>query len=565
MSTGPYLADTPEVLAQSHGHIVRGSLQLPAVDPVDLVLTRAADAQLSVTFDEARAPRATAQLTCPIPAAPVDPKAGVRLVLDVGYRRPDGREDVAAFVDLGVRRARRDHVNDRLTLQGAGDEALMIDASPAVAGTVTGATSAAAAESLIVASVYPRPPFTSSIAGPAVSIDPVPDRWAAAQDVADRAGAQLYDDGLRAWHFDPTSNTLATDPDLVLTIGQGGTILEPTDELDRDDWHNYVQLVYRWRTAAGADAQVVGTAYATDGPYAITGPAGRRILQDARTVATTQAEANAAAKAVLARQLARGDRLNLRAIAAYWLRPGHTVQVGMPGGVTVRQLVSRVTFYPLDGTMSVETRAAVDPASITAAATSTPPSSSPTPDPTPVSKLRYCTVWTASSTATYRGDGTKRADVDAGDLWQGGYPGGYNGDQRSLALFTGANSQPQTGQRGETGKTITQALAGVPAGDIESVQVFATAEHWWGQDGTALVGWLRGTTAPATAPAMYVSRRSEDWPRNSRRNVYLTASDLAAALVNGTCRGVTFGPAGSLNTTYYGRLSAIQLLIIYRK
>jgi hypothetical protein len=578
MTAAPYLEDTPAVLAAPHDHIVRATLSHPSFGVLPLSLPQ--DSSVLVTFDEARAPRVEASLSVPLVEGleAVDARAGVRLEVEAGYRRPDGTEDVQPLCDLGVRRTPRNHAAGLLEVATLSDEALVIDASPAVAEKVTATSPAVAVLDLLGKALSPTPYVEhnlSSLSG-AVTIDPVEDRWSALVDLCDRYGAQVYDDGTRTWHALPAP-TVAGEPVHTLAVGEGGTVLDPVEDVDRDAWSNYVLLRYRWRTAAGADAQVVATAYVAAGDYAITGPSGRRIFRDDREVSTTQAQANAAAREVLLRQLSRAETLRIRAIAAYWLRPGHTVDVVLPGKRTQRVLVSRVTFDPVQGLMDVVTR---KPTGLSAGdsssdvQTTTPPPDPATPttpkppvaDPAPPAKLRYVSEWAATATAAYRSNGAKRTDVDAGDLWQGTFSGSYNGNQRSLALFLGANSVPAPGKRGETGKTIAQALTGVSAGDVERVEVVAVLEHSWESDGAAvLFGIYDGTAVPATAPSMAPYATSSSWKKDTSRVVNLTRSSTIRDLVDGSARGVTVGPAPSSSTDYYARVSALRLRITYAK
>jgi len=566
MTTGDYLPDTPALLAGAHGHVCR--LRLDGED-------QALDAELGdrvvVTFDESRSPRAAVDVTLAQRAGlALDPRAGARVEVDAGYRRLDGSEDVHALVDLGVRSSRPRWDVDELQLQGAGDEARAIDASPAVVESVTAATSALGVTALLARCLNPAPTLTTTINGPAVTVDKIEDRWQALVDLADRAGAQLYDDGLRRWRFDPVPQLLAGEPDLAVTVGAGGTILVAEEGVERDTWHNYVMLVYRWRNAAGSDQQIVATAYVSTGDLGIYGPAGRRIFRDDRNVATTQAEANGAAASVLARLFSRGKTLTFRAVAAYWLRPGMTVDVTLPDGSTRRRLVASVRFDTLAGVMDVSTRLPVD----LDVQTTTPPPDPATPttpkppvaDPTPPATLRYVTEWPASSTAVYREDGTKRTDTDAGYVWQGEFDGSYNGNQRSLALFTGANSVPAPGYRGETGKTITQALAGLPSrSQLEKAELIATLDHAWFGEATVLLGYVDLTTAPATAPTVKATKAQPDWAERSTRRVSIMTTNMQRDLFDGSSRAVGFGVAPANDERYYCSLHDVRLRLTYSK
>lgn len=559
MSPAPYLDDAEAILAGAHGHIVRARAT-GATFTMPLALVDEAGA-VSLDYDEQRAPRVQARLLCALPATledleRLDPRAGVRVELDLGYRRPGGAQDVATVADLGLRRVSVNYADRTMSLSLAGDEALVVDASSVAVGKVDTPTHRAGVQALLEQAISPAPNFVANVPGDtAALVDPLTDRWATAQDLADRKECALYDDGLRTFVLEPVP-TVATTPAASLTVGDGGTVLEPEADLARDAWFNYVCLRYRWRNAAGADQVITATAYVSSGPYAISGDAGKRILLDERNVPTTQAAANAAARAILVRQLSRSRSFTFTAIAAYWVRPGSTVSVTLPGGRPEAHLVSRVSFQPLVGTMTLATRLP-DVASSIATTTAPPavptdPSPAPTPDPAPPAKVRYVSEWVASSSATYRGNGVKRTDLPE-SIAQGYNPGSINGNQSSVVLFTGANSTPAPGQRGETGKSITQALTGAT---VHSVQAWAYATHWWSAaGGTGRVGWARLSALPATFTGAKVRANEDDWARNSGRWVTLTSSELAAGLLSGDVRAITYGPGIGTSTEFYGLLA----------
>lgn len=101
---------------------------------------------------------------------------------------------------------------------------------------------------------------------------------------------------------------------------------------------------------------VVGTAAVTAGPYAPANAGGRRVFREERDVPTTQAAANGAAATLLGRRLAEGRTLDLEAITAWWLRPGHTVAVRLPSGGREAHLVVAVDANLTSGRMRVATR-----------------------------------------------------------------------------------------------------------------------------------------------------------------------------------------------------------------
>lgn len=535
--TAPFLADTPTILRQSHGQVARVTATHPSFTQMPLDVTEA-----TLTFDEERAPRATSSITCALVDEPalLDPLAGVRVRIEAGYLRPGGTEDVHTLADLGLRNRSRSDPNRTLRLDCAGDEARVVDAAGTASGTVTSATHSGAIIAIINEALSPAPRVTVSLTGGAVTVDEFSDRWSALDDIADRVGADVYDTGLRDWVIEARP-VVADTPEHTLTVGEDGTVLESDATVSRDSWANYVFLRYRWTDASDVDHEVRATAYVASGPYAVTGPAGKRIFIDEREVATTQAQANAAAAAVLSRFISRSQSFTLRAVAAYWLRPGMTVSVTLPGRAQESHLIKRISFDLLEGTMQLETRL---PETFTIATTTS--TGTPDPDPAPPAAQSYTSRWVASSSRTYKGDGTENSFL-VPDIAQG-YFGATNGNQRSIVVFAGANS---TGD--ETAKTITQALTGAT---VSAVRLTVYCEHTYSfAGGTARVGFYNGTSVPATftGGSPYVSVAG--WKKGSPRTVTITSSALIAALLAGTCRGVTFGPGVGSDQNYYMRFA----------
>lgn len=545
--TSPWRDDSDSLIRSPHTQIVRVSA-VTAVGTFDLQFEPGS----TLTTDEERAPRWYANLTCRPPDTlaqidALDPRAGVRILISAGYIRPGGIEDVWPVADLGLRTRAWDRStsDDMLTLIAASDEALVIDAAPSVGDTINTSTTSGGVAQILAATISPAPTLSVTATGPAVSMTPVTDRFSALRDMAERAGFAVYDAGLRAWVCELRPQ-VAGETSVTLSVGANGTAERVKDEVRRDDWWNYVLYRYRWRDASNVDQVVTATAYVSDGPYAITGTARKRCYQEDRDTPTTQAAANAATADVLTRLVSRGRGVTITAASAWWVRPGHTVTVIRPRNATPeRHLVGSIVWDLAGDVMTVSTRI---PATFTAA-TTTPPSQAPTPDPQPPAATTYVSVWSASSSATYRGDGIKRSDTQ--NMVQGYTTyAPSNGNGAAIALFTAANSIPESGQTGETGKTITQALTGATVIKVEEWVYF---EHWnYASGGTARIGRYAGSTIPATFAAANPTLTSAGWPRNAGRWVDVTAATDLTALAAGTV-GLTLGPGVGTDMTYYGR------------
>ncbi|MDQ5821178.1 MAG: hypothetical protein M3540_07050, partial [Actinomycetota bacterium] len=183
-------------------------------------------------------------------------------------------------------------------------------------------------------------------------IDPGTDLWASMADVAARVGAWLYVTEDRTWRV--RSRPVVGSIALALTVGEAGTIITSEAGMSREGWANYTILEYRFRDGAG-DQTVYGRAKVIDGPLR-PAAAGYRMHTETRNIKATQDQADAAAGSVLRNLVTRGRTLTLRAIAAYWLRPGETIEVTLPTGETETHLVRSVSFTPAAGTMDVVTR-----------------------------------------------------------------------------------------------------------------------------------------------------------------------------------------------------------------
>lgn len=350
--TAPWSTDTHDLLTRSMSHIARARVVLPTgeVFPLDLE-------DGDVTFDETRAPRAQTTLSCKVPTDQalldrLDPRTGGRLVIDAGYRRPDQTEDVQRLVDLGLRSRKVSRPADTMAMVGMSDEALLVDGAGTIGGTITNATTTGAITAVINQRLTTTPTVAGS-AGPAVSAVLFEDRWDVINDLADRIGAQVYDDGLRNWVIAPAPTLSA--PALSMTTGPGGTVLASSTGLDRDDgFANQVWLRYEWLNGTTTN-RVNSVRRITTGPYAAV-LGNYKTLRVERAVATTQTEADAAAAALVARTVTRGRSFEIDAVSAYWLRPGMTVTVKLPIGDAEDHLVTAVSFDLRAGTMRVTTR-----------------------------------------------------------------------------------------------------------------------------------------------------------------------------------------------------------------
>jgi hypothetical protein len=355
----PYASDTSDLLTRSLSHLAYAAVVMPDGERYALNLRGG-----RVTFDENTAPRASAQVECKVPdddalLGRMDPRTGARLVIEAGYRRPDGLDDVQALVNLGLRSRRIQRPADTFTLEGLGDEALVIDKGPAVGASITGATTAAAITANIQNALPAAVVTVTGTPGPAVVAEAYDDIWDRIQDLSDRASLRVFDDGTGAWRIEDVPGIAIVKHEL--SVGPTGTITASDAGLSRDDdtgageWANMVILVHKWTPAGAVESVISSRRRIQSGPYAAVSPNIKAIRID-RTSAITQANADLAAAALVARTVTRGRSFQCSAVAAYWLRPGMTVQVTLPAGEPEKHLVTRVSFDLATGRMDVTTR-----------------------------------------------------------------------------------------------------------------------------------------------------------------------------------------------------------------
>lgn len=355
--TAPYSADTPDLLTRSLSHVVAARVVLPDGETVTLDVRGG-----RLSFDETRSPRVVAEIEARVPIDTallerIDPRLGARLEVDAGYVRPGGTRDVHTIADLGLRDREVSRPADTLSLTAFSDEAILIDAAPGAGRTIV-AGSTTAALTAVIQAVLPAVTPTVTAAGGAAVNEQYDDRWDMLTDLADRIEARVYDDGLRSWFIAPVPVLGA--PMVALTVGEDGTLTATRSKISRGDdapqpWANGVFLVHEWTDSGGTDHRIEAYRRITTGVYA-AGTGTTKILQVERDSSISQANANAAAAALVARTVTRGRSLTVTGVSAYWVRPGHTADVTLPTGPTERQLVASVEFDLKTGLMDVDTR-----------------------------------------------------------------------------------------------------------------------------------------------------------------------------------------------------------------
>jgi hypothetical protein len=362
-TTAPYTPAVEQLVATTHAQDVTLTLAAPGHPDVTLDLEAG-----SLSFDTTRAPRVDLSATVRTPGTQTDldlydPRSGARLKLDAGYIFPSGRLDSAPVADLLLTYRNSSRPGDTLDIRATSSEQRVIERG--LDAVVSGAAGVAAGTAIqtFILDRYPEAVVVVDDAGPAVAAawtaDPGQDPWDTVKALADPAGLQVFDDGLGTIHI--AEQARLEDPaHWRLFVGESGTVEGSDSDIDRVQFSNGVVLVHTWTPPAGAETRVVGRAFAADGPHIWGGPAGRCLFVENRSTETTQTAADYAAAQMLYRRLGAGRGVSVSAVAAWWLRPGMTVDMLFPLGDTMRQLVSAVSFDLTAARMSVTTREAED-------------------------------------------------------------------------------------------------------------------------------------------------------------------------------------------------------------
>jgi hypothetical protein len=307
-----------------------------------------APARIQLDWDEARAPRVQLRLDVASPSAELDtaldPRNGVRIHVHAGYMHKGQLLQRVLVADLGLRRRSAIDPSGVLALEASSDEALVIDGAPSSIFSTQASNSPRGHIQTLITSCIPTAQYVVTAASTtafAYAAGQMDDKWQMIEDLADGIGdVDVYDDGLRTFYVEPRPVLQAT-PVLELVDGVGGTVIERSSALSREDWYNRVILVYRWQVS-GVENVIQSVRSITAGPAAATAGNTRSYTEE-RSTPTTQARADVAAASLVKRMASRGRTLSVRAVAVPWLRPGMTVRLTLRTG-QARHLVSSVVF-----------------------------------------------------------------------------------------------------------------------------------------------------------------------------------------------------------------------------
>jgi hypothetical protein len=292
----------------------------------------------SVTVDRGQAIRRTCTVTCPdptlIPRSPTDQLAtyGARLRVSRGVDFGDGSEP--ELVPLGLFRLDSvdGDVNDGpVTLSGKDLSAVVQDDKLTAPWTSTG-TVVSAVTALIQRSISDAQ-IISTITDTAIGtrvFDVEADPWAACQEIASAAGAEVYATPDGQFTIATLPDLLTVSPAWAIAAGEGGVYISANRGMSSDRVFNGV-LAKGENTADNVPpVSALVTDNDTGSPTYWGGPFGRRPMFYSSSVLTTTAACQAAATLKLAAAKAPNASGDITSLPNPALEPGDVLLVVHP-------------------------------------------------------------------------------------------------------------------------------------------------------------------------------------------------------------------------------------------
>lgn len=354
--TSPYQPAAMEVLASTHRQRIYARV---TSGPTTAVVEISAG---TVSFSEDWSPHQQFSLTSPALAevlAVTDPRQPTMVEVLAGYELPGYGEDVQVLATGHVREDGTEQPGDGLDLSCTSDELRTMDALWMLARQTKSFPGVVEALEYLLdyASPVPGRKFSQSIGYQyrpdlvaAVALEPGKPVWEQIYAIALAAGLWVYVDSSGAWQLQPRP-AAAGEAAAILREGPGSLVKKIRHTRSLEPYFTAALLRYTWKDGAGADQEIFGTWAPPPGSRAVG--AGQKTFFAERNVQTDQYSADEAARLTVASLSTRGDSYSIDAVAAYWLRPGHTVSIGDTG---IRHIVKTVSFNLGAGTMTLATR-----------------------------------------------------------------------------------------------------------------------------------------------------------------------------------------------------------------
>lgn len=308
----------------------------------------------SVTVDQGQDIRRTCSVTSAdvslIPRTPSDQLAtyGARLRIAVGVEYGDGSRETVPQGVFRLDSVDGDPVMGPVTLQGKGIECVVQDdkftAPYRAIGTVVTAVTGLIQRSLPTAEIVSR---ITDVGIGATTWDVQGDPWAAVQEVAATAGAQVYTDGDGVFIIATLPDLLTTMPVWEVAAGEGGVLVSANRGMSSDNVYNGV---YATGEDAGSDAPPVSALVVDNDPGSPTywsGPFGRRPTFYSSSTLTSTGACTAAATLKLTAAKAPNATGDLSSLPNSALQEGDVFRVTYADGIRELHQVAGFT-VPLD-------------------------------------------------------------------------------------------------------------------------------------------------------------------------------------------------------------------------
>ena len=354
---------------------------------LDTEITGLAPISAEVTYDAGWSPYVQGSMTIVRPSQALlislDPRKRIRVELFAGYVLPGGVKDVHRMCLAYLSSKQVNYPADTVSLGFQGKEYLYqqwaagtVQESPAGA---TGWTSSKPADAAVRESIQVMTTGTGlardrrygELMTDTGWVD-ADDLWVGqagdeplnmAMEIAARIDGWFYADADGVWQLRRIDEVGLSDTGYHrIRPGADGTLVTSQDEVTREGWANYVQVTYRWVTRTPATGTGTVTEHVATGHASVVGGAypddlsNRVTYLSERTSPGTVAQAQAAAKSLLRRMLDRGTDVQIEAVAAYWLRVGHNIDLDLPDQDQRALVVQAVTFQLDTGLMNIRAR-----------------------------------------------------------------------------------------------------------------------------------------------------------------------------------------------------------------
>ena len=354
-------------LAESHRIATRVQLFLTTGEVVDLEHTGG-----SVTVDRGQAIRRTCSVTVAnpsvIPRTPTDQLAtyGARLRIARGIDYGDGSQP--ELVPLGVFRLDSvdgDVSEGPVTLQGKDLSACVADdrltAPYSATGTVVGAVTALIQRSLPDAAVISE--LAEDVVIGARTFDVEADPWAAAQEIAATAGAEVYANADGVFVIATLPDLLGVDPVWAVEAIEGGVYIKGNRAMTSDKVHNGILARGENTSENVPPVSWLATDDDPGSPTYWDGPFGRRPDFYSSSTLTTLAACQQAAMLKLRQAKTPNATGDISALPNPALEPGDVIRVTHEDNTRELHQVAAFT-VPLseDGDLPISTIAAKEDA-----------------------------------------------------------------------------------------------------------------------------------------------------------------------------------------------------------